>query len=146
ERVVVEPEGRRLLLVRVVVGVGDEGLALLGEARRPPGVGVAVVLRQHLVAVQVDDGRDRTGVGLGAGLGQRWAVDAVVGRRRAERIGPVDRLIDRQQLLQIGVDQAVRVDGRRRYALLGLDRPRRPRRARAVDVVAPEEGSRVVGR
>src|SRR4029079_19205127 len=93
ERVVVEPERRRLLLVVVVVGGAEERAASLGDAGRPTSVRMDVILREDLVAVQVDDGRDRTAEGLGAGGREGRSIDAVVARGRAQRIGPTNRLV-----------------------------------------------------
>ena len=131
QRVVVKPERRRLLLVRVVVGVADEGPSLSGRTRastRRPGA------RRTARGPRCREGeRPReSGRRTAACRGRQWrTVDAVVGRRRPQGICPVDRLIDGQQLLQMRVGEAVGVDRRRGDTLLGLRSfapARRPRR------------------
>src|SRR5437867_8894926 len=66
ERVVVVPELRGRLIVRIVIGPLLEERPGLREAVREPRLGIAVALREHLVPVQMDDGPHR-----------RLSVDAV---------------------------------------------------------------------
>lgn len=154
-----KPQRRGLLGVRIVVLVADEPRPFLRQAGGEPRVGVPVEGGQYLRAMEMRNRRHRSDVRGAAARRHgvlRSADDprvarapvlvtlhAMVFRGRADGIRPMKRQILSQELLQhrrgaVRLPQAVRIDRRRRRALLRLDGARRPARRVVIELVAPK--------
>ncbi len=90
--------------------------------RQVPGLGVAVALLRAVAAVQVGDDRHRPSVGV------LVAAVPVAALRATGRVGPVKRLVDRQQVrpeVAVRLDEVVDPLDAHRPPPRGLDRERR---------------------
>ena len=138
-----------LVVEFVVAGpeAGEAGRDVPGR-RQVPRLRVPVAVRGGVRAVQVGDERDRAGVPAGGTGEVRPVVPAV---QPTARVGPVQRRVDRQQVLQVAalpVDELVDPGDPDRPVDPGLDGRRRAaeRTGVARRPVAPDRGGRMVGR